>query len=73
MKPIKKFISQKEIAELVHISPAFLCHILCGRKECPPKVAQLLQDYIGMDRELWVFGTPEEKREALKKIMYHEL
>ena len=73
MKPIKKLISQKEIAERVHISPAFLSHILMGRKECPRKVAQLLQDTLGMDRELWVFGTPEEKRKALRKIMYHGL
>ena len=70
MKPIKKFISQKEIAELVNISPAFLCHILRGRKECPPKVAQLLDDTLGIDRDIWVFGTPEEKREALGKLMY---
>ena len=73
MNPIKKFISQKEIAELVHISPAFLSHILRGRKECPPKVAQLLQDNIGIDRDTWVFGSPEEKRKALEKIMYHGL
>jgi plasmid maintenance system antidote protein VapI len=73
MEPIRKFISQKEIAELVHISPAFLCHILKGRKECPPRVAQLLEDTIGINRDLWVFGKPEEKQEALKKIMYHGL
>ena len=73
MKTIKKFISQKEIAELVHISPAFLSHILKGRKECPPKVAQLLEDTIGIDKCIWVFGTPEEKRQALEQIMYHGL
>jgi len=70
MKPIKKLIFQKEIAERVHISPAFLCHILRGRKECPPKVAQLLQDNTGIDRDTWVFGSPEEKRKALEKLMF---
>lgn len=70
MEPIKKSISQKEIAELVHISPGFLCHILMGRKKCPPKVAQLLQEAIGIDRCIWVFGTPEEKRQAIEKFMY---
>lgn len=70
MEPIKKSISQKEIAELVHISPGFLCHILMGRKECPPKVAQRLQETTGIDRCIWVFGSPEEKRQAIDQFMY---
>lgn len=69
MEPIKKSISQKEIAELVDISPGFLCHILAGRKECPRKVAQLLQEVTCIDRCTWVFGTPEEKRQALDQYM----
>ena len=70
MEPIKKRISQKEIAELIHISPGFLCHILMGRKECPRKVAQRLQETTGIDRCLWVFGSPEEKRIAIDHFMY---
>ncbi len=70
MEPIKKSISQKEIAELVDISPGFLCHILAGRKECPRKVAERLQEATCIDRCFWVFGSPEEKREAIDKFMY---
>ena len=73
MEPIKKFISQKEIAELVHISPAFLCHILRGRKGCPPRVAERLELVTGEDRKTWVWGSFEQKRQALEKIMYRGL
>jgi plasmid maintenance system antidote protein VapI len=73
MMPIKKSISQKEIAELVHVSPGFLCHILMGRKECPPKVALRLQETTGIDRDTWVFGSPEEKRKAIEKFIYSGL
>jgi hypothetical protein len=70
MEPSRKYISQKEIAELVGISPAFLCHILKGRKRCPPMVAQRFEDNTGINRDVLVFGKPEEIRQALHQIMY---
>ena len=70
MKPIKKEITQKEIAKMVGIGPDFLCHILRGRCPCPIKVAERLEEIIGEDRKTWVWGSFEQKRQAIEKFMY---
>lgn len=70
MKTYKKHITQKKIARLAKINPDFLSHILWGRRRCPPLVAERLEKVTGISRVLWVWGEPEEIRNALKNYIY---
>ena len=64
MKPNRKPLTQRKVAELVDIRPDFFNHILTGRCPCPPSVALKLEKVTGIDRGIWVWGTPKEKRTA---------
>jgi hypothetical protein len=66
MKPIQKKITQRDIARLAKIGPDFLCHIIRGRRRCPPAVALRLEEATGISRVTWVWGTPEEIRKAVQ-------
>ena len=67
MSTTKKKTTQKEIARLAQIGPDFLCHIVRGRRRCPPSVAVRLEDVTGINRVTWVWGTPSEIRTAVEE------
>jgi transcriptional regulator with XRE-family HTH domain len=69
MKPTLKKITQREIAKSVKIGPDFLSHIIRGRRRCPPAVALRLEELTGISRVTWVWGTPEEIREAVQEYI----
>lgn len=68
MKTTKKKITQKEIAELAHIGPDFLSHIIRGNRRCPPRVALRLEEVTGISKVTWVWGSPSEIREAVHQV-----
>ncbi|MCP3887515.1 MAG: helix-turn-helix domain-containing protein [Desulfobulbaceae bacterium] len=70
MKTYKKHITQKEIAQLAHIQPDFLSHIVRGRRRCPPAVAVRLEEVTGIERKLWVWGDPKDIRQELENYLY---
>lgn len=70
MRDTKKKITQKEIARLARIGPDFFSHIIHGRRRCPPTVAQRLEAVTGISRITWVWGKPEEIRQAVEKYIY---
>jgi len=70
MRAIKKRITQKQIAALAKIKPDFLNHILKGRRPCPKKVAVRLETVTGIDKDTWIWGTPEDMRKAVDRFMY---
>lgn len=70
MRTTIKKITQKEIANLAHIGPDFLSHIIRGRRRCPRDVASRLEEATGISRLVWVWGTPQEIRKALDEYMY---
>ena len=72
MKPIKKRFTQKEIARQAQISPDFLSHIIHGDRPCPRKVAVRLEAVPGISRVTWVWGTPEEIRQAVQQVCVHD-
>ena len=72
MKPIKKRFTQKEIALQAQISPDFLSHIIHGDRPCPRKVAVRLEAVTGISRVTWVWGTPEEIRQAVQQVCVHD-
>jgi len=70
MMPNKRKITQKEIARLAEIGPDFLCHIIRGRRSCPPPVALRLERVTAIHRDIWVWGSPEEIRKAVESFKY---
>jgi len=75
MRAKNKKITQKVIAKSARIKPDFLSHIVRGRKRCPRDVALRLEQVTGISKVVWVWGKPEEIREALrnfKNIMPNE-
>lgn len=67
MKPTSKKMTQREIARSAQIGPDFLSHIIRGRRRCPPAVALRLEEATGISRVTWVWGTPDEIREAVRE------
>jgi plasmid maintenance system antidote protein VapI len=72
MKPIQKKTTQKIIAKLANIKPDFLSHIVRGRRACPPRVALRLEEVTGIDKQIWVWGTIEEKRAAVEEACQND-
>ena len=72
MKPIKKRTTQREIARQAQIGPDFLSHIIHGDRPCPRKVAVRLEAVTGISRVTWVWGTPEEIRQAVQQVCVHD-
>lgn len=61
-------ISQANLAERVGISTRHINGILNGRKNPSVKLALRLQKATGVAREVWMFGGPEERRAAWRKM-----
>ena len=72
MKPIKKRTTQREIARRAQIGPDFLSHIIHGDRPCPRKVAVRLEAVTGISRVTWVWGTPQEIRQAIQEVCAHD-
>lgn len=64
-------MKQIEIAKLTGVSKVHLNAILSGRGNPSAKLAMRLQDATGIPREVWIFGTPEERRAAWNKAKYN--
>ena len=56
---------QCQISEKLELSPSYLNDIIHGRVNCPSKLAVRLEQLTGIDRVIWVWGTPEEIKKAL--------
>ena len=69
MKTTNERITQKQVALAAEISPVFLSQILHGKDSCPKAVAARLERVTGIRKALWVWGSPQEKREALARFM----
>ena len=67
MKPTDKKLTQREIAESARIGPDFLSQIVRGKRRCPPAVALRLEAVTEIDKAVWVWGTPEEIRDAVRE------
>ena len=60
-------MKQIEIAKLIGITKVHLNAIIAGRSNPSAKLAVRLQEATGVAREIWIFGSPEERRAAWKK------
>lgn len=56
--------TQVEIAKACGINPISLNAILGGRRNPSAGLAEKLEKETGIPREVWVWGTPEERRAA---------
>ena len=64
--------TQVELARACGINPISLNAILGGRRNPSRKLAVRLEQATGVAREIWVFGTPEERRAAWNKAKAKE-
>jgi plasmid maintenance system antidote protein VapI len=62
---MKKKIHDKDIAEMIGISPCFFSRIINNKRSCPISFAKKLEEITNTDIRMWLFGTVEEKRRAL--------
>lgn len=60
-------MKQKEYASRIGIGREYLNALINGRKNPSAKLAVRLQDVTGVAREVWIFGSPEERRAAWRK------
>lgn len=60
-------MKQTDIARQAGISYLHLNAVLGGRRNPSPSLAVRLEQATGVAREIWVFGTPEERRAAWNK------
>lgn len=56
-----------KIAKSVNLSRGYICNIINRNKNCPPRLAVILEKHTGVSRVLWVWGTRKELREALDR------
>ena len=59
---------QNEMAKKVGVSKEHLNAVLCGRVRPGGKLAVRLAVETGVSLELWLMGTPEERRAAWEKF-----
>jgi plasmid maintenance system antidote protein VapI len=59
-------VTKRAIAQAAKISPAFLSHIIRGRRRCPPDVAVRLEEVTTINRIVWVWGSSREIRNAVE-------
>lgn len=57
-------MNQTDIAQKAGVAREHLNALINGRKNPSPKLATRLQEVTGVSREIWIFGTPEERRAA---------
>lgn len=53
------------LAKCSGLSDSFVSSLVQGKKNASPEVARKLEQATGIAKELWVFGTAEERREAV--------
>lgn len=63
---MKNKIYDKDIAEMLGISPCFFSRIMTNKRPCPVTAAKKLEEITSEDIRTWLFGTQEEKRDALR-------
>lgn len=65
-------MKQIDVAKAASVSRVHLNTILSGKRTASPKLATRLEKITGIAREIWVFGTPEERRAAWNKAKAKE-
>ncbi len=61
-------MNQKELASAVGVTAIHLNALINGRRNPSAKLANSLEGHTGISRDLWVFGTPAQRRAAWKKF-----
>lgn len=59
--------TQKHIAKMARVSAPFISQVLTGKKRPSWKKAKELADATGTDPVVWMEGTPDEIRAAIRK------
>lgn len=65
-------INDKDIAKEVGVAPCFFSRILNCLRPCPVTTAKKLEEVTGEDIRIWIFGSREEKRAAIKRYKQSE-
>lgn len=61
-------MNKKELSKKVGITQRHLEYLIKAERNASPLVARRLEKATGIARELWVFGTPAQRRAAWKKF-----
>ena len=61
-------MNKHELSRIVGISQRHLEYLVRAERNASPLVARRLEKTTGIARELWVFGTPAQRRAAWKKF-----
>lgn len=64
MKNIKAHIANKAGLSLRHID-----YLLKGERDATAKTARLLESVSGVPKEVWVFGSSDERLDAWQKVV----
>lgn len=64
---------KSKIAATVGISGRHLAYILAGARNAAPRTAVALHAATGISRDIWVFGTAEQRREAWERYVASEM
>ena len=59
---------KNEVAKKANISVRFLDMLLSGARNPSIKTSILLEEITNIPKEIWVFGSPAEKREAFNAL-----
>lgn len=61
-------MNKLELSKKVGITQRHLEYLIKAERNASPLVATRLEKVTGVPRELWVFGTPAQRRAAWKKF-----
>lgn len=59
----------KKIAQNLGVSPSAITHILKGRMRPSPYLALRLEQLTNVDLRIWLFGSAEDRKNALTKAL----
>jgi len=59
----------KNVLSTLNISRRHLNHLLSGARNASPKTAKRLEAATGIPKDVWVFGTAEERQNAFDLVV----
>jgi plasmid maintenance system antidote protein VapI len=60
----------KNILSTIDISRRHLNYLLSGARNASPKTARRLEAATGIPKEVWIFGTAEQRQDAFTLVVH---
>jgi len=61
-------MKQRELAKILGKKNQYVNALVNGRRRPSPELAERMELVTGVSRTVWIWGTPTEKKKALREV-----